>query len=145
MKIGDMMADSQEFSYVSVRNTSNEASLRPLLPITLQYNDLEREATGLLDTGADVNVLPYHLGLALGGIWDAQQTAVQLSGNLAHYEARGIILNAIVGSFAPVRLAFAWTRAEDVPLILGQVNFFMVYDVCFYRSHNTFDITPAQG
>jgi hypothetical protein len=86
----------------------------------------------LLDTGADVNVLPYRLGLELGGIWDDQQTALQLSGNLANYEARGIILRATVAHFPETRLAFAWTRAEDVPLILGQVNFFLEFDICFW-------------
>jgi len=37
---------------------------------------------------------------------------------------------------------FAWTRAENVPLILGQVNFFMEFDVCFYRSQLAFNLSP---
>ena len=114
------MADRQQFPYVAVRNASGEVGLRPLLPITLQYGERRHEASGLLDTGADVNVLPYQLGLDLGGIWDSQQTSIQLSGNLANYPARGIILEASVANFAPVKLAFAWTEAENVPLILGQ-------------------------
>ena len=44
--------------------------------------------------------------------------------------------------FAPVRQAFAWTRTSDVPLLLGQVNFFQNFDVCFYRSELVFDIRP---
>jgi len=39
-------------------------------------------------------------------------------------------------------LVFAWTRAEHVPLILGQINFFMEYDVCFYRWRAAFDVQP---
>lgn len=39
-----------------------------------------------------------------------------------------------VASFPPVERAFAWTQATDVPMILGQVNFFVEFDVCFFRS-----------
>ena len=42
--------------------------------------------------------------------------------------------------FPPVRLAFAWTLEENVPLILWQVNFFLEFDVCFSRSQGTFEI-----
>lgn len=134
------MADRQQFPYVAVRNTSGEVGLRPLLPITLHYGEHKREASGLLDTGADVNVLPYQLGIELGGVWDNQRTSIQLSGNLANYSARGIILEARVANFPPVKLAFAWTQAENVPLILGQVNFFIEFDVCFFRSRSSFEI-----
>lgn len=39
-----------------------------------------------------------------------------------------------------VALAFAWTKAAGVPLILGQVNFVQIFDVCFYRSRGEIDI-----
>jgi hypothetical protein len=55
---------------------------------------------------------------------------------------RGVVLSATVGPFAPVRLAFAWTRAENVPLILGQMNFFLEFEVCFFRARGLFEIQP---
>ena len=67
---------------------------------------------------------------------------VSLVGNLARFEARGALLVARVARFEPVRLAFAWTRSTEAPLILGQVNFFMAFDVCFYRSRLEFDVAP---
>ena len=76
-------------------------------------------------------VLPYPLGIEMGAVWEEQKVAIELSGNLARYEARGMILTATVGQFEPVRLAFAWTRSEEVPLLLGQANFFAEFDVCF--------------
>jgi hypothetical protein len=72
--------------------------------------------------------------------WEQQTVAVQLSGNLAASEARALVLTGKVGEFAPVRLAFAWTRSNNVPVILGQVNFFMEFDVRFYRSRLLFEI-----
>jgi hypothetical protein len=100
------------------------------------------ETVGLVDSGADVNVLPYPMGTELGADRSTSLPAVQLSGNLGRYEARGIVLDAAVGSLPPVRLAFAWTRAEHLPLILGQVNFFAEFDVCFFRSLGFLEIRP---
>ena len=49
---------------------------------------------------------------------------------------------ASVGNFAPVYLAFAWTRNELVPNILGQKNFFEEFDVCFYGSKRFVEVRP---
>lgn len=99
-------------------------------------------ASGLLDTGATVNVLPYLVGIELGYDWERQTTALDLTGNLAQYQARVVLVQAVVGDFQPVQLIFAWTQAENVPLILGQVNFFMEFNVCFYRHELAFEIQP---
>ena len=45
--------------------------------------------------------------------------------------------------FLPVRLAFAWVKSPGVPLILGQTNFFLEFDVCFYRSKLEFVVEPV--
>lgn len=81
-------------------------------------------AHGLLDTGATINVLPFTLGLRVGAVWEHQDRVIPLAGNLASQEARALLLEARIGDFAPVRLVFAWTRSDEVPLLLGQVNFF---------------------
>jgi hypothetical protein len=108
----------------------------------LTYRGHSITATGLLDTGATVNGLPYRIGLELGAVWEPQLPSLRLSGNLAQVEARPLLVYAVVSRFAPVQLAFAWTQADSIPVILGQVNFFMEFDVCFYRSQHTFEIRP---
>jgi hypothetical protein len=138
------MAEPLRLPYTAVTDARGETTLRPLLRLALSYSGPTVEASGLLDTGADVNVLPYPLGADLGIVWDEQSPLAPPSGNLSRYEARGVVLSATVGSFAPVRLAFAWTRAENVPLILGQVNFFVAFDVCFFRSRGLFEIQPTR-
>ena len=95
---------------------------------------------GLVDSGAAINVLPYDLGLQLGAVWEQQTTTVRLTGNLAATEARGLVVFANVGHFPPVKLAMAWTQARTIPLILGQVNFFLEFDVCFFRSRAVFEV-----
>ncbi|AUS99142.1 hypothetical protein CLI64_01310 [Nostoc sp. CENA543] len=136
------MRNAERYPFVSSDATSGEASFRPHLPLSLIYQQKTVETLGLLDTGASVNVLPYPVGIELGYEWERQTTALSLTGNLAQYEARVVLVQAIVGRFEAVKLVFAWTQATNLPLILGQVNFFMEFDVCFYRSQLQFDIKP---
>jgi hypothetical protein len=136
------MPNPQRYPFVAAESALGEASLRPYLPLTLTYQGQTITTSGLLDTGASVNVLPYRSGIELGAVWKQQTTTLQLTGNLAQYEARLLLVFALVGSFQPARLAFAWTEAEHVPLLLGQVNFFMEFNVCFYRSELTFEVAP---
>jgi hypothetical protein len=123
-----MSVPAQQFPYVPRDPSLGQASLAPMLPLTLIGRQSVTES-GLVDSGAAVNVLPYALGVRLGFDWDQQTQSVELSGNLASVEARVVVLSAVVGSFPPVRLAFAWTRTDDVSIILGQVNFFLEFDV----------------
>jgi hypothetical protein len=59
-------------------------------------------------------------------------------------EARVVVLSAVVGSFPPVRLAFGWARTDTIPVILGQVNFFLEFDVCFFRARGLFEVRQRQ-
>jgi hypothetical protein len=113
----------------------------PIIPVTLSLVGVATLANALLDTGATVNVLPYDIGLQLGAIWDEQTLQLPLAGNLAKVEARALFANVQIGSLEPVRLAFAWAQSSQVPLILGQTNFFQEFDVCFQRSRQTIEIT----
>lgn len=134
------MSSAEQYPFISADAALGEASFRPYLPITLVYQQRSVATSGLLDTGATVNVLPYLLGVELGCVWEQQTTALSLTGNLAQYASRAVVVQAIVGQFDLIQLIFAWTQATNVPLILGQVNFFMEFDVCFYRSQLQFDI-----
>jgi predicted component of type VI protein secretion system len=136
------MSNPERYPFVSSDAVLGEASFRPYLPLRLNYQQASVTASGLLDTGASVNVLPYLLGVELGYEWERQTIALSLTGNLAQYEARVVLVQALVGQFDPVQLVFAWTQATNVPLILGQVNFFMEFNVCFYRSELQFEIVP---
>jgi hypothetical protein len=74
--------------------------------------------------------------------WNQQTRSVELSGNLASVDARVVVLSAETGSFPPVRLAFAWAKTDAVSVILGQVNFFLEFDVCFFRARGVFELRP---
>lgn len=131
----------QQFPFVVRDPALGSASLAPMIPLSLKAAQTVA-VTALLDTGATVNVLPYSIGSQLGFLWDQQTTSVQLSGNLASAEARVVLVTATVAQFPPVRLVFAWAKQDNIPVILGQVNFFMEFDVCFFRSRSLLEVRP---
>jgi hypothetical protein len=116
----------------------------PLIPLDLQIGaGRPVRAQGLLDSGATVNVMPFDLGVRLGAAWENQRTSVTLTGNLAALEARALLVEARIAQFPAVRLAFAWTRADAVPLLLGQINFFKEFDICFCGARQEFEVQLA--
>jgi hypothetical protein len=108
-------------------------------------NNQSLEAVGLVDSGATINVLPYQAGIQLGATWDDDKATVRLAGNLGDLNAMPLFITAQLTEYAPVRLAFAWVKSDNVPLILGQTNFFLEFDVCFYRSKLEFEVTPKSA
>jgi hypothetical protein len=138
------MVDKVRFAFTEVAPDLGALSTLPYLPLTLTYQTQSLKVSGLLDTGSSVNVLPYEVGLRLGAVWERQRLSVPLGGNLARFEARALVLTATLEQFPTVNLAFAWTRDRNAPLILGHMNFFLAFDVCFYRSELAFEISPKR-
>ena len=134
------MPNSLHVSYTTLQNALGELIPRPILTIEMMNGKQLIRATGLVDSGADVNVLPHQIGIALGLVWEEQRYTFQLSGNLANLPARAIVIPVKVGNYSPIDLAFAWVHTERAPLILGQTNFFETFNVCFYRTDGYFSI-----
>jgi len=95
----------------------------------------------LVDSGATVNVIPYEAGLQLGAIWDDGKANLRLAGSLGSQTAMPLFATAEIEGLPTVKLAFAWIK-NCAPVILGQTNFFMEFDVCFYRSKLEFEVLP---
>ncbi|MEM8525107.1 MAG: hypothetical protein AAGG68_10705 [Bacteroidota bacterium] len=136
------MIEPKRFPYVAKQSDIGEAGFFPLLPIQLIHNNQTIDVHGLLDSGSTVNVLPFEMGISLGLDWNSQNIPITLTGNLAKVESRAVLINAKADSFPQCHLAFAWTKSNDVPLLLGQTNFFMEFNVFFYRSQLAFEVVP---
>ena len=133
------MADPEERPYIQV-----DGQWMPYLPIALRRDGRVVEVNGLVDSGSAANILPYSVGAQLGGVWERQRVTIDLGGVIRGAEARGLLVEAVVGGFAPVTLAFAWIRTDETPVILGQTNFFAEFDVCLHRARLVFTIRPKQ-
>ena len=136
------MSRAAQFPYVHLIPAIGAAGWMPMLPVSLELNGTVVDSLALVDSGSTVCVIPYQMGLQLGGDWNQFPGNLPLGGIFANYPAKPLFLNVSVGLFSPVRLSFAWSQAPTARLILGQTNFFMEFDVCFFRSQNTFQIQP---
>jgi len=115
----------------------------PRLPAIFSNGDHAVSVEGLVDSGSTINLLPYDYGLALGMVWDEHLVELKLTGALAQFEARAASVwmsSASLTGPEPVHLAVAWTRSNDARVIFGQINFFMEFNVCIYRSQNYFEV-----
>lgn len=134
------MSVVEQFPYRDRNPASPGVELMPDLPIVLRHQANVLSGMGLVDSGASISVLPYSLGVQLGFDWNTQLAPITLAGTLAHVAARGLVVEDAVGQLAPVRLAMAWANSDQVPFLLGEFNFFQVFDVCFFRSRGIFEI-----
>lgn len=57
------------FKYSTSHPSQNELDSLPRVPLVLRRGDQIVEGLGLVDSGATINVLPYEIGLQLGGVW----------------------------------------------------------------------------
>jgi hypothetical protein len=134
-----------EFRYSTIDPAQSEFDSLPRIPLVLHHRDRAIETVGLVDSGSTVNVLPYNVGIELGAIWDGRKASLRLGGSLADETAMPLFATAEIEGLPAVKLAFAWVKKNDVPLILGQTNFFAEFDVHFYRSRLTFEIVPKSN
>lgn len=80
---------------------------RPIVPLTLRANGRQIEASALVDSGADVNVLPWSAGGSLGFEWQANKATIRVAG-MTQSAAMPILLSADFGDIHGAPLAFAW-------------------------------------
>ena len=132
------------FPFQASAGGQGETVLMPVMPLMLSLGSNRVDIRALVDSGSALNVLPWSIGGQLGASWDKQDTPLRLTGNLGGHEARALLLEDVIGHLTPVRLVFAWTRSDEVPVLLGQVNFFMEFDVSFLRKAGVFEVSLAQ-
>lgn len=131
------------FPYLPRPGGNGPLDLAPYLPLRLSSGPIVVDVTGLLDTGASFSVLPYDTGNQFGIAWASLPHSLHLSGAHGPTVAKALTLDAVIASFPPVSLTFAWVRTNNYPLALGQANFFFEFDACFFRRQSFFEIQPA--
>jgi hypothetical protein len=133
------------FEYsTSVTNDIN-SPLRPLMPLVIASFVTSSREVALVDSGSDVNVLPYRLGRKLGLVWENHAPAKKLGGVVNVEETRLIRLGVKIGDLPIAELVFAWANSDRVPLVLSMTDFFLKFNVCFFRSQSYFEVLPKSG
>ena len=135
------MSNRHTFPYVVSPEIAADNVARPLLPVSLRYGLNIVKAHALVDSGADLNVMPCQLGVALGAYWVEQPVGTFIQGITDGAASRSLSVSVSIGDLPSMKMTFAWTMA-DVPLILGQIGLFSNFDVCFYRSDGYIELAP---
>jgi hypothetical protein len=133
------------FPYVSRGTPGAVPDLAPLLPIRLDRDTTSLDVIALVDSGAAVSALPWSVGLRFGIDWDALSIPCPIGGGAGGFSGKILVVYGTVGTFPTVPLAFSWAKTDTVPIILGQTNFFLNFDVFFYRAQSYFEIQPASA
>ena len=117
----------------------------PLVPITLTAATLGVRAVAILDSGADITIVPFEQVAPLGFEWEKLAAGQRSTGAGGSFERR----------VCPVAITFeTWRICDDVEVaepgklpatLLGRVEFFTKFVVRFNWFHNppTFDIDPV--
>ena len=143
------MTAAVQFSYSKMPGYPDLEPGLPVLPLQLIYAAPDGTAVtvplrAIVDSGSSVNILPYDVGIRLGLCWEAQSFELPVAQWLRGTRAFGVLLGTHIEPFPPVELAFAWVEktSAEVPILLGETNFFQEFDVCLSGSQELFSIAP---
>ena len=131
----------QQFSYTPIPSFPGGM---PFITIQLKNKIHRCSVSALIDSGSALNILPFDVGLDLGFNWEKQIFPLDVAGMLKGTQAFAVLAETEIASFPAVDLAFAWIKrpSKEIPVILGQVNFFQEFNIYFYGHRQTFDIAP---
>jgi hypothetical protein len=126
-----------EFPFVEEKANIVPTVLRPLARVKLIHGSMELTADMYVDSGADITLIPYSAGIALGFSLKPEDEIRRIGGvggGKISIVVRRIKMR-INGEELNVRVA--WCMSEDVPLILGRLDVFDRFNVLFEDGKKT--------
>lgn len=137
-----------KFSYIEIpsRHPTVSRTRRPYLPIRLIHANSFQDLWCLVDSGADVCLLPASIGRLIGiDIENGRRGEIGGVGDqpiTVYYHP----IRMIVSSLSGVDLEAAFTDSKGVRTgILGQAGFFDHYRITFERYRNTLDVSERRS
>jgi hypothetical protein len=137
------VSSTAQFPYLYRGGSGVVSDLAPLLPIRLDRDRVSLDVVALVDSGATISVLPWSVGLRFGVDWDSLNVPCPIGGGAGSIPGKVLIVYGTVPPFPTVPLVFSWVQSDNVRIILGQTNFFLNFDVFFFRAQSYFEIQPA--
>lgn len=113
--------------------------LRPVAEVILENRKLKVEIPMYVDSGADLSVIPFRFGKALGfkqGVRNEIRELKGISGVGVPYVLKTVKL-AMNGVRLKVRIA--WALVEEVPMLLGRMDVFNRFRVVFDEKKGLID------
>lgn len=105
--------------------------LRPVADVILEHGDIKVEIPMYIDSGADISMIPYRFGKALGfnrEDKDNIQEVKGISGAGIPYSIKEV--NLILNS-RKLKVRIAWALVEEVPMLMGRMDIFDKFRIIF--------------
>jgi len=105
--------------------------LRPVAEVILERDGFAVEMPMYIDSGADISMIPFRFGRALGFRQEESDTIHELkgiSGVGIPYILKevNLVLNGI-----RLNVRIAWALIEDVPMLMGRLDIFEIFRIIF--------------
>ncbi|MEI6731275.1 MAG: hypothetical protein WCK90_01200 [archaeon] len=137
------------FKYKRVKRPNGIEIKSPMVPITLSGKGAKYEFIALLDSGADISVIPLDVAELLNADLSGKKEEVTGIGGFA--EAIQTTLNLEISrphepySFTiPVKVLLTKTNTEDVPILLGRAGFFDKFEITFDQKNERIHLKKNQ-
>lgn len=133
-----------QFPFRKQRSRRLGEVLKPLIPVRLIGPEDSQMILMLLDSGADLSLIPYSVGEAIGLEPDmSRRSEVQGVGEGSVPYILSRVRIGIGEAEVPVRIG--WTLIEEVPLLLGRLDVFRRFAVEFREFEDMILLKPQQG
>jgi len=118
------------FKYRRQKSSSFGDILRPIADVIVEFNGNQIEVPMYIDSGADITLLPFTMGKALGFKEEADEIKQMkgISGAGVPFVAKTI---SIFLSNERIEAKIAWSMVEDVPPLLGRMDVFPRFKILF--------------
>ena len=124
-----------EFPFEKSRSKKLGQILKPIIPVTIIGAKQSITIHMLLDSGADLSLIPYSVGEAIGLELDMEnRSEVQGIGEGSIPYILSQVKIEIGNVEASVRIG--WALIEEIPLILGRLDVFQQFSVEFREFEN---------
>jgi hypothetical protein len=137
------MRGALKFPFQTARSGRLGLIRRPIIPCAFRGPGGSFEASVLLDSGADISLIPYSVGQTLGlSAKDAPRGECRGLGEaLVAYHLCQVELK-LGGLRLLVRVG--WSTLEETPLLLGRLDVFDALDIEFRQSRDCIILRPAR-
>lgn len=113
--------------------------LRPVADVVIEKDEFRVEIPMYVDSGADVSVVPFRFGKALGFKQEERDIIRELkgiSGAGIPYIIREVTL---ILNGESLRVRIAWALVEEVPMLMGRMDIFNKFRIIFDEKNGWID------
>ncbi len=109
----------------------------PYAWVRLSFGNTFWDEWALVDSGAEINVIPFSVGVKLGLDWNTSEDGPTIGGS-ASGATKTVELTVTIGSFTNVSMSFCWLSHDNVRVLLGEQDFFENFAVYFDLQNKEF-------